>query len=70
MIIICHKLKTSLLFMSIMSAIAHSLGQVLVVMFLYNQSGIIAILPVLAISSVATGCLTGIVARECIKRVK
>ena len=70
MIIICHKAKTSELFMSILSAIGHSFGQVLVVMCLYDQSGIIALLPVLVISSVLTGILTGYVAKECVKRVK
>lgn len=69
-IIIAHKLKTSHIFMSILSALAHSLGQVIVVMGLYNQAGVIALFPILAISSVATGCLTGFVSRECLKRIK
>ena len=70
MIVLCHKMKTSELFMSILSAIGHSFGQVMIVMFLYHQSGIIALFPVLAISSVATGLLTGYIAKECVKRVK
>ncbi|MDD6004191.1 MAG: Gx transporter family protein [Firmicutes bacterium] len=69
-IIVAHKLKTSHIFMSILSALAHSFGQVLVVMALYNQSGVIALFPVLAVSSVATGILTGAISRECLKRIK
>jgi len=67
---ICHKLKCSFLFTSIMSAIAHSLGQVLVVMFFYRQANIIALLPILAISSIGTGILTGIIAQACLKRIR
>lgn len=69
-IIILHKLKTSLLFTSIMSAIFHSLGQVLIVSFIYHQSNVMMILPILLISSILTGCLTGFVAKECLKRLK
>lgn len=69
-IMICHRFKTSLLFMSVMSAIAHTLGQVLMVMVLYSQVMIASLFPLLAISSVATGVLTGFVARECLRRVR
>ena len=69
-IMVCHRLKTSLIFMSIMSAIFHSLGQVVVVMMLYSQAMIASIFPILAISSIATGILTGFVAKECLRRVK
>ena len=69
-IIVFHKLKTSLLFTSIMSAIFHSFGQVVMVMILYNQVNIIALLPILVISSVATGVLTGLIARESLKRIR
>lgn len=70
MIIICHKAKCSLLFESMMSAIAHTTGQVLVVMFLYHQAGVAALFPLLAITSIATGFLTGFVSKECLKRIK
>ncbi len=69
-IIVFHKLKTSLLFTSIMSAIFHSFGQVVMVIILYNQVNIIALLPILVISSVATGVLTGLIARESLKRIR
>ncbi len=69
-IVIMHKIKASLWFTSMMSAIFHSLGQVLVVMFIYRQEAVIAILPLLAVSSIATGILTGFIANECVKRYK
>ena len=69
-IAVLHKLHSSVWFMSMMSAIAHSLGQVFVVMFIYKQSGVIALFPLLAISSIATGVLTGFIAIECIKRFR
>ena len=69
-IVIMHKIKASLWFTSMMSAIFHSLGQVLVVMFIYRQEAVIAILPLLAVSSIATGMLTGFIANECAKRYK
>ena len=69
-LVICHKLKCSLLFTSVCSAIAHSLGQVLFVCFLYKQPAMLAILPYLLAGSVGMGVITGIVAREAIKRVQ
>lgn len=69
-IIIFSKLKTSLYFVSIMSAIFHSLGQVIVVSFIYHQSNVMMILPILLISSILTGCLTGFIAKECLKRLR
>lgn len=69
-IIAMERLKTSLWFMSMMSAIAHSLGQVIVVIMIYGQKGVFALFPILAISSIATGFLTGFIARECVKRFK
>ena len=69
-IIMMHKMKASMWFISMMSAIAHSLGQVIVVIFFYEQAGVFALFPILSISSVATGFLTGFIANECIRRVK
>ena len=68
-IILCHKAHCTLGFTSIMSAISHSLGQVGVVILLYQQVGIGALLPILALASIVTGCLTGFIAKECIKRI-
>lgn len=68
-IIILDKLKASLLFTSMMSSIFHTFGQVLVVCFIYNNVNIISLLPVLIISSLATGVLTGFITKEVLKRI-
>jgi len=62
--------KSSVIFKSIISSIAHSTGQVLVVMILYNQVSMLSFIPVLLITSIPTGYLTGIIAKEVLKRVK
>ena len=46
-LIILDKLHSSLMFTSILSAIAHSAGQVIIVMFFYMQPGIAILLPYL-----------------------
>lgn len=68
-LILCYKFKSSLLFMSLVSSVAHTVGQVFVVMFIYNQTSMIAIVPYLLIGAIPTGILTGIVAKEALKRV-
>ena len=69
-LIICKKLDCSILFTSIMSSLFHSIGQVLMVIVLYNQVIMISYLPILLIGSIGTGILTGIIAKLCIERVK
>ena len=68
-IIILDKLNASILFTSMMSSIFHTLGQVLVVCFVYSNVNIIILLPVLIVSSLATGVLTGIITKEVLKRI-
>lgn len=68
-IIVCDRLKTSILFTSIVSAIFHSLGQVIMVMFFYNQAGVVSLFPVLALTSIGTGILTGFVTKGVLKRI-
>ena len=68
-LIICKKLNSSLIFTSILSSIAHSAGQVLVVIFIYQQAGMAITLPYLLIFSIPTGIITGIVAKAALKRV-
>ena len=68
-IIILDKLNASILFTSMMSSIFHTLGQVLVVCFVYSNVNIIVLLPVLIVSSLATGVLTGIISKEVLKRI-
>ncbi len=69
-IIILFQLKSSLLFTSIISAIAHSVGQVIVVVLVYNQVLIASIIPLLLISSIVTGILTAFIAKLTLNRLK
>lgn len=69
-LILCKKMNSSLLFTSTLSSIAHTVGQVFIVMFIYQQASMIAIVPYLLIAAIPTGILTGIVAKEALKRVK
>lgn len=63
-------LKSSVIFTSIMSSIAHSCGQVLVVMNFYKQAMMLTTLPYFILLSVPVGILTGNVASVAIARVK
>lgn len=69
-LILLDHLRSSLLFMSVFSSIAHSVGQILVVMLFYMQPGILALLPYFLLISIPTGLLTGTVARLVLKRIK
>lgn len=69
-ILILNKLKASIYFMSMMSAIFHTTGQLIVVCLIYNQVNVMMLLPMLVISSLATGVLTAIITKEVLKRVK
>ena len=68
-LILCRQ-RTSIYFMSIISAIAHTTGQVLVVSVIYSEIGIASLLPLLIIVSMISGWITGFIAIECIKRVR
>lgn len=68
-LIVCKKIKLPLFSASMLSAIAHSLGQVMVVSFMYSQANMIAIVPILLISGIPTGLLTGFIATEALKRL-
>lgn len=69
-LIILDKLHSSLMFTSILSAIAHSSGQVVIVMLFYMQPGIAILLPYLLVGSIPMGILTGMVAHLVLKRIK
>ena len=69
-IIICKKLlKLPIISTSMLSAIGHSVGQVLMVSFIYTQVSMVAIIPYLLMSAIPTGILTGYVALEANKRL-
>ncbi len=69
-LIITKKMNSSILFSSIISAVFHTVGQVVVVMFIYKQVAMISILPYLLVGSIVTGILIGIIAKEALKRIK
>ena len=69
-LIIMDRLKSSLMFTSIMSSIAHSLGQVIVVMMFYNQPAFAAILPYMLLGSIPMGFLTGYTAKLVLDRIR
>lgn len=68
-LILCKKMNSSLLFTSTLSAIGHTIGQIVVVMFIYNQMSMIAIAPYLLMAAIPTGILTGIVAKQALQRI-
>lgn len=63
-------LKLPILSTSMLSALGHSTGQVMMVMFFYNQSGMMAVLPYLLISAIPTGLLTGFTAESALRLLK
>ena len=64
-LILCKKvLKMPIMSMSMLSAVGHSTGQVLMVMLFYNQESMWMILPYLLLSAIPTGLLTGFTAKS------
>lgn len=69
-LIILDRMKSSLMFTSVMCSISHSVGQVIVVALFYMQPRIAAILPYLLLGSIPMGFLTGMVAQIVLARIK
>ena len=69
-LILTTRLNCTLLFSSVISSVCHSVGQVLVVVFLYHQAAMAAVLPYLLLGSVPVGLLTGYAAQRALKLVK
>ena len=69
-LIILKKLKCSIVFSSIISALAHMIGQILVVSFIYGTLNMFLAFPLYIVSAIGTGILTGIIANEVLKRVR
>ena len=55
---------------SVFGALSHNIGQILVAMILTGTVGVIAYLPVLMISGVITGSVTGLAAQLVTERIK
>lgn len=69
-LIILKKLRCSIIFSSIISALAHMIGQILVVSFIYGTLNMFLAFPLYIVSAIGTGVLTGIIANEVLKRVR
>lgn len=69
-LIVTEKTHTSLIFQSILCAISHSVGQVLVVMAFYQQAKVAAILPYLLLGSIPMGYMTGYLAKMVLARIR
>lgn len=69
-LIILDHFKASLLFTSVISAIAHTCGQVIIVALFYMQPKIAVLLPYLLLGSIPMGLLTGTVARLVLKHIR
>ena len=59
--------KLSMIGISIIGSIFHSLGQIIVAIFLINTTSMFYYFPFLLIFSIPTGIFTGIIARELLK---
>ena len=70
LIVVRKGLKFPIYSTSMISAIGHSVGQVMVVMMIYQQIHLMYIIPILLISSIPTGVLTGMIAVGTLKRLK
>lgn len=62
--------KLSIVGVSIIGSIFHSLGQIIVAIIILKQSAMIYYLPVLILVSIPTGIITGFIAKELIKTYK
>lgn len=69
LILVRKLLKLEIYSNSMLCAVAHSIGQVFVVMFIYKQTAMFTIVPILLISSIPTGILTGWIAKEALNRL-
>ncbi|MBR4164277.1 MAG: Gx transporter family protein [Solobacterium sp.] len=69
-LILLDKMKSSLMFTSILCSIAHSVGQVIVVCMFYMQPRVAAILPYLLAGSIPMGVITGFTAKLVLSRIK
>ena len=69
-LIVTDRLKSSLMFSSVISSICHSLGQVIVVSMFYSQPAFMVILPYFLLGSIPVGLLTGYTAKLMLERIK
>lgn len=69
LIVVKKCLKSSMISTSILCAIGHSVGQVLIVVMLYRTAAMATVVPLLLVTSIPTGIFTGMVAGQALKRI-
>lgn len=62
--------KSSMVMLSVVSSIAHCIGQLLMVSYWYQTLNMFWNLPTMLLFGIPTGVLTGLVAQEAFKRVR
>lgn len=62
--------KLSVFGLSLLSAVAHGIGQVIMVSILYESIYMLNYLPILCVSGLISGLLVGLLSSEVLKRVK
>ncbi len=68
-VIIAQFKRLSIFGLSMVSAVAHGLGQIMMVSLLYESKYMLNYLPILAFSGIVTGLVIAFVAREALKRI-
>ncbi|MCD7949526.1 MAG: Gx transporter family protein [Erysipelotrichaceae bacterium] len=56
--------------MSIISAICHNIGQIIVISLIISSTAVVPYIFVMLISAIPTGILTALIAQEALKRIK
>ncbi len=69
-LILCTKMKSTMLFTAVLSSLAHVVGQFFVVAFVYQQPAVWVLAPLSLVASFVAGLLTGTVSQEAMKRIK
>lgn len=69
-IVILDRLNSSILFTSMLSSVFHTFGQLIAVCYIYSNVNLFIILPILMVSSLASGVITGLISIEILKRIK
>ena len=69
-LVLLNRTGSSVVFTSVLSSLAHSAGQLLIVILLYHQPGMAVLLPYLMLGSIGAGILTGVTAALALKRIE
>ena len=64
------KTKLSIVGVSVLGSISHSIGQIIVAFLILNNNNMFYYLPFLLIFSIPTGVITGLISKELIKYLK